>query len=86
MADDNEGLFSPEQEEWIKELVSGLQRQKGTSTSRRRQEGFSKKLLAFAKICTAKALKTNSYIYASAKVCYERVFCPPLCKFSTPLC
>jgi len=28
MADDNEGLFSPEQEEWIKELVSGLQRQR----------------------------------------------------------
>jgi len=28
MADDNEGLFSPEQEEWIKEPVSGLQRQR----------------------------------------------------------
>ena len=28
MADDNEGLLSPEQEEWIKELVSGLQRQR----------------------------------------------------------
>jgi len=28
MADDNEGLFFPEQEEWIKQFVSGLQQQR----------------------------------------------------------
>jgi len=28
MVDDNEGLFSPGQEKWIKELVSGLQWQR----------------------------------------------------------